>query len=62
MRIMLFGSYMNVVYNLGSDQYIGCNHNRNYLGILELVSKYNTFMSTHIEKYAAKVLYITKFI
>ena len=43
----------------GSDQDIGSNHNGNYLGILELLSKYDPFLSTHIEKYSYKGLYNT---
>ena len=43
----------------GPGQDIGSNHNGNYLGILELLSKYDHFLSTHIEKYSAKGLYNT---
>ena len=40
-----------------SDLNIGSNNNVNYLGIgllLELVSKYDTFLSTHKEDYITK--------
>ena len=44
---------------IGSDQDIVSNHNGNYLGILELLSKYDPLLSTYTEKYSAKGLYNT---
>eukprot|EP00733_Pompholyxophrys_punicea_P000890 Pompholyxophrys_punicea_v1_NODE_352_length_2174_cov_2.601603.p1 type:complete len:163 gc:universal NODE_352_length_2174_cov_2.601603:427-915(+) len=36
----------------GSDQTIGSHNNGNYLGILELISEYDPFLKSHLEKYA----------
>ncbi|XP_008182354.1 zinc finger MYM-type protein 1-like [Acyrthosiphon pisum] len=38
----------------GDDQILGSGHNGNYLGCLELISKFDPFLSTHIDKYANK--------
>jgi len=31
-----------------SDEHLGSNHNRNYLGILELLPKFDPFLAQHI--------------
>lgn len=36
----------------GDNEDIGSPHNGNYLGILELLSKYDPFLATHIKKHA----------
>ena len=36
----------------GSDEIIGSSHNCNYIGILELISEFDPFLSSHIQKYA----------
>ena len=36
------------------EKIIGFVHNGNYLGILELLSKYDSFLDRHIEKYGNK--------
>ena len=38
----------------GKDSVIGSAPNGNYLGILELLSKYDPFLKNHIAKYANK--------
>ena len=38
----------------GHDEIIGSFHNANFLGILGLLSKYDPFLATHIEKYGNK--------
>ena len=38
----------------GHDEIIGSFHNENFLGIIELLSKYDPFLTTHIEKYGNK--------
>lgn len=38
----------------GKDEVIGSPHNGNYLGILELLSTYDTFLAAHIKKHANK--------
>lgn len=36
----------------GSDEIIGSSHNGNYIGILELISEFDPFLSSHVQKYA----------
>ena len=38
----------------GSDEKIGSVQNGNFLGIIELLSKYDTFLAAHLEKYGNK--------
>ena len=38
----------------GHDEIIGSFHNGNFLGIIELQSKYDPFLTTHIQKYGNK--------
>lgn len=38
----------------GKDEVIGSAHNGNYLGILELLSTYDSFLAAHIKKHANK--------
>ena len=38
----------------GKNEIIGSVHNGNYLGILELLSKYDSYLERHIEKYGNK--------
>lgn len=38
----------------GKDEVIGSVHNGNYLGILELLSTYDSFLAAHIKKHANK--------
>ena len=38
----------------GSDEKIGSVHNGNFLGIIELLSKYDAFLAAHLEKYGNK--------
>lgn len=38
----------------GADQTFGSSNNGNYLGILELLSQYDSFLATHIENYGNK--------
>lgn len=38
----------------GKDERIGSPSNGNYLGTLELLSRYDTFLAEHIRKYANK--------
>ena len=38
----------------GKNETIGSVHNGNFLGLVELLSKYDTFLATHIENYANK--------
>ncbi|XP_025192654.1 zinc finger MYM-type protein 1-like [Melanaphis sacchari] len=38
----------------GDDQTLGSCHNGNYLGFIELLAKFDPFLSTHINKYANK--------
>jgi len=38
----------------GDNQILGSGHNENYLGCLEFISKFDPFLSTHIDKYANK--------
>ena len=38
----------------GKDSLIGSVHNGNYLGLLELLSIYDSFLCTHISKYVNK--------
>ena len=38
----------------GSDETIGSIHNGNFLGIVELLSKYDSFLAAHLAKYANK--------
>lgn len=39
---------------LGQDELIGSVHNGNYLGILELISEFDPFLASHIEKQRTK--------
>ena len=36
------------------DEIIGSFHNGNFLGIIKLLSKYDPFLATHIEKYGSR--------
>lgn len=38
----------------GSDEIIGSPHNGNYLGLLELIAKFDVFLAQHINTYANK--------
>jgi hypothetical protein len=38
----------------GSDQIFGSNSNGNYLGVIELLSKYDSFLANHIATYGNK--------
>ena len=38
----------------GSDERIGSVHNGNFLGIIELLAEYDSFLSEHLEKYGNK--------
>lgn len=38
----------------GSDQIIGSPHNGNFLGILELISKFDPFLADHLSRYGNK--------
>lgn len=38
----------------GSDEIVGSPHNGNYLGILELIAKFDAFMAQHIQSHANK--------
>ena len=38
----------------GKDETLGSVHNGNYLGIMELLSKYNPFLARHLDKYGNK--------
>ena len=38
----------------GKDETLGSVHNGNYLGIMELVSKYDPFLARHLDKYGNK--------
>jgi len=38
----------------GDDEVIGSVHNGNYLGVMELLSKYDTFLAAHLHKHANK--------
>ena len=38
----------------GKNELIGSSNNGNYLGILELLSEYDTFLAEHISKHANK--------
>ena len=38
----------------GSDETVGSPHNGNYLGALELVSKFDSFLAEHINSHANK--------
>lgn len=40
----------------GRDEKFGSNHNRNYLGCLELLAKFDPFLREHIEKYEIMVI------
>lgn len=40
----------------GSDELLGSSSNGNFLGLLELIAKFDSFLSVHIEKY--KILQI----
>ena len=48
----------------GDDERLGSPHNGNFLGILELMSKFDPFLKEHLEKYGSKgkgnVSYISK--
>lgn len=35
----------------GDTELLGCQHNGNYLGILELIAQYDPFLSAHLAKY-----------
>lgn len=38
----------------GDDKIIGSEKNGNFLGIVELISKFNSFLQKHIEKHVNK--------
>ena len=38
----------------GSDEKLGSVHNGNFLGIVELLSKYDSFLSSHLAQYGNK--------
>lgn len=35
----------------GENEYLGSQHNGNYLGVLELIAQYDPFLSSHLAKY-----------
>ena len=38
----------------GSDEKLGSVHNGNFLGIVELLSKYDSFLASHLAQYGNK--------
>lgn len=38
----------------GHDERLGSNHNGNFLGVLELLAKFDPFLKEHIERFSHK--------